>query len=98
MKLFLVILLATCCYSKNVKRDSSSEEEDSAESSEDMFEIENIKSNFKLEEKLDCNDYIKIEEIESCFAAKCKAACVAANIKTASKSQVIPFILKYNKL
>ena len=98
MNHFLAIFLVSCYLSNNVKSDSSSSEEDSAESSEELFGIENLQLNIKSEDQLECIDHPKIEDVESCFASKCKAECVAANIKTASKSQVIPFILKYNKL
>eukprot|EP00090_Calanus_glacialis_P007690 TRINITY_DN16132_c0_g1_i5.p1 TRINITY_DN16132_c0_g1~~TRINITY_DN16132_c0_g1_i5.p1 ORF type:complete len:328 (+),score=93.38 TRINITY_DN16132_c0_g1_i5:137-1120(+) len=88
MKHFLVIFLVTCYLSNNVKSDSSSSEEDSAESSEELFGIENI--NIKSEDQLECIDFIKIEEVESCFAAKCKAECVAINGKIAGASQLAP--------
>jgi hypothetical protein len=90
MKPFLVILLATCCFSNIVQSDSSSSEEDSAESSEESLGIDNLELNVKSEDQLECIDYKKIEDVESCFASKCKAECVAANIKDASSSQVIP--------
>ena len=88
MKHFLVIFLVTFYLSNNVKSDSSSSEEDSAESSEELFGIENI--NIKSDDQLECIDFIKIEEVESCFAAKCKAECVATNGKIAGASQVTP--------
>jgi hypothetical protein len=86
MKHILVLFLVPFCFSKYVKSDSSSSEEDSAENSEELFGIESIKSKNQMQ----CNDYIKIEEVESCFAAKCKIECVAANSKIAGASQVTP--------
>ena len=82
MKHILVLFLVTYCFSNQVKSDSSSSEEDCAESYDN-----HIQSNYQLE----CIDFIKIEEVESCFAAKCKAECVAANIKIAGASQVHSF-------
>ena len=99
MNHFLVIFLVTCYLSNNVKSDSSSSEEDSAESSEELFEIENIKSNNQIQsnDQLECIDFIKIEEVESCFAAKCKAECVATNSKIAGASLVISKYLHKKK-
>ena len=72
-----------------MKSDSSSSEEDSADSSEELFGIENLELNIKSEDQLECIDHTKIEDVESCFASKCKAECVAANIKIGRSSQVI---------
>lgn len=93
MKHFLLIFLIAYYLPNNVKSDSSSSEEDSAESSEELFEVENIKSNSNIkssENHMECVDFIKIEEVESCFSAKCKAECVAANSKIAGVSQLAP--------
>jgi len=78
MNYFLVFFLVIWCFSNNVKSDESSSEE-SDESSEESFEDKYIKS----DEHLECVDYLKVEEVESCFAKKCKSECVASNLKTA---------------
>merc|ERR1712106_600223 len=74
MNYFLVFFLVIWCFSNNVKSDESSSEE-SDESSEEKY--------VKSFEHLECVDYLKVEEVESCFTKKCKSECVASNLKTA---------------
>eukprot|EP00092_Neocalanus_flemingeri_P013615 GFUD01014684.1.p1 GENE.GFUD01014684.1~~GFUD01014684.1.p1 ORF type:complete len:426 (+),score=134.15 GFUD01014684.1:229-1506(+) len=75
----------------HVKSDSSSEEEDSDESVE-LFGKQEIKNEIvmKKEDKPKCSNFIKTEDVESCFADRCKAKCVAVNLKVSVDSQTVP--------
>ena len=84
MNYFLVFFLVIWCFSNNVKSDESSSEE-SDESSEESSEEKYIKS----DEQLECVDYLKVEEVESCFSKKCNSECVASNLKTAGVTKKV---------
>merc|ERR1719186_402958 len=98
MNHIFVILFISCYLVQNIKSDSSSSEEDndysyssledSDESSEWLNEKEDPQKgiNFKLE----CIDYINIEDVESCFVAQCAEECVASNLKVPEESQNVP--------
>merc|ERR1719186_1871661 len=98
MNHIFVILFISCYLVQNIKSDSSSSEEDNDysyssledddESSEWLTENEDPQKDFNF--KLECIDYINIEDVESCFVAQCAAECVASNLKVPEESQNVP--------
>ena len=79
-------------------QESSSEEEDD-ESHEVVDEIVPKKDENSLEVKKEkCLNYKAVEDMEACFAGKCKIECTITNLKLAKESsKVTPHIISFNE-
>jgi len=84
MNQFLVICVLNICVLHFVKSDLWSSEEESDEQIE-LFGTKENNINKRTDEDK-CISFLKIEEVESCFATQCEAKCVVAKRKAADQS------------
>jgi len=94
--LLVTSALVTCDSDLSSSEEKDSYEKSSLESSEELLEKNDGSSEESSEESkiapkihLNCVEYMKVEEVESCFAKRCEADCATINIKTARGAETI---------
>ena len=109
MREFLLLVLIMFIQFNTAKNIDSSEEDDDSQdlsSEEKDGEIHEVVDEIvpkKDENTLDvkkekCLNYKAVEDMEACFAGKCKIECTITNLKLAKESsKVTPHIISFNE-
>merc|ERR1712002_57031 len=94
--LLVTSTLVTCDRDLSSSEETDSYEKSSLESSEELLEKNDGSSEESSEESKiapkthkSCVEYMKVEEVESCFTKTCEADCATINIKTTRGAETV---------